>query len=253
MQRIDLETTDSTSSHARRLISADGREPLVVTAREQTAGRGRHGRTWHSPPGGAWFTVAWPLPQRRAGDPCGAPQALPLTVAAALHRAVLDVAPELVGRLAVKWPNDLLLDDRKLAGVLCEQVVPAGASPAAVLIGVGLNVDLDVAELPGPLRRPAVSLSTEVARTVLIDDVIEAAIRRLLELLSQDEGARCAIDTIAYLRENLAHRGLWQRWQVGDHVQEGRVVDLDEAGRLVVAGHEGMRVLSSGELIEGES
>ena len=129
--------------------------PLAVRADVQTTGRGRLGRTWASPTGGLWLSLAWPLPAwpQQADDP-SAYACAPILAGLAVYDTVLASlsAPADLGvasRLRIKWPNDLLLDGAKLAGVLCER---PGAFAAAghpwLVVGVGIN--LDTPSVPNP-------------------------------------------------------------------------------------------------------
>ncbi len=129
--RLHLRRTDSTNARARELATAGAPHGTLVTAREQTAGRGRQGRSWSAPPGRA---LLMSLVVRD--------QAALLPLRAGL--AVADVAgPE----ARVKWPNDVLVDGRKVAGVLVESRPLEGWA----VVGIGLNVAVDPAELPGEL------------------------------------------------------------------------------------------------------
>jgi BirA family biotin operon repressor/biotin-[acetyl-CoA-carboxylase] ligase len=110
----------------------------AVAARVQTAGRGRRGRTWHSPAGGLWLSVVC-----RPSDPGGV-EHLSLRVGLAVAQAIERLFPDLP-RLTVKWPNDILLGGRKLAGILCEARWEGGA-PAWVIAAVGLNVSNPIPE-----------------------------------------------------------------------------------------------------------
>ena len=114
MRRIHFEVTESTNTEARRLAAEYPGECLLVTAATQSAGRGRHGRAWESPRGGAWLSVVWPTRQ-----PPLAYAAVSLVAAIAVRRALLEVVD--THRLQIKWPNDVLIDDRKVVGILCEQ------------------------------------------------------------------------------------------------------------------------------------
>ncbi len=146
-----------------------GSLPAVVSAQTQLGGRGQWGRAWESPPGGCWFTLA--LPGRAfAGADDADPAGLPRAAAEAVRRAILDAAGPL--NLRVVEPNDLLVGEAKLAGLLCERV--AGAT----LIGVGINV----AESPAAetLRRPATSLAAESGRGSGVAAVRRACVERLL-------------------------------------------------------------------------
>jgi len=128
----------------------------VVLALEQTAGRGRDGRTWHSPPGGLWLALLL------------RPRAAPLGIMSIRAGLVLaDVVDELAGRplARLKWPNDVLVDDRKLAGVLCEGRWQ-GERLQWLAVGLGVNV---TNEIPPAVRDTAIALRDVVPRVRLLD------------------------------------------------------------------------------------
>lgn len=134
----------STSDRARQLVEGARRLPAIVVADRQSAGRGRRGRRWESDSTrGLWLTAAF------AGQGSEDP-ALPLRVGLAASRALEALVPAV--RVQVKWPNDLVVGDRKLGGILCEGMVDA------VLIGIGLNLHHAEAELPVEVDPPATSL-----------------------------------------------------------------------------------------------
>jgi BirA family biotin operon repressor/biotin-[acetyl-CoA-carboxylase] ligase len=138
--------TDSTNARARELVEAGAPHGTVVTAAEQTAGRGRQGRTWTAPPGKAllYSAVLRPLDERHL--------LLPLAVPLAVCDAAEELAPGI--ECMVKWPNDIWLEGRKLAGVLIE----AKPQDGWAVIGVGLNLSVSASEFPPDLRETAVSL-----------------------------------------------------------------------------------------------
>jgi BirA family biotin operon repressor/biotin-[acetyl-CoA-carboxylase] ligase len=138
--------TDSTNTRARELAAAGAPHGTVVTAGEQTEGRGRQGRRWTAPPGKAllYSAVVRPLEERH--------MALPLAVPLAVCEAAEELQPGI--RCGVKWPNDVLIDGCKLAGVLIE----ARPQDGWAVIGVGLNLSIAPDEFPPDLRDTAVSI-----------------------------------------------------------------------------------------------
>ena len=142
--RVHHRVTDSTNERARELALAGAPSGTVVTAGEQTAGRGRKGRRWSAPAGAALLcsVILRPLETHHA--------LLPLAVPLAVCEAAEALAPV---ECKVKWPNDVWLGERKLAGVLIEARPPEWA-----VIGVGLNLAVADEEFPPDLRWPATSL-----------------------------------------------------------------------------------------------
>jgi BirA family biotin operon repressor/biotin-[acetyl-CoA-carboxylase] ligase len=150
---------------ARRLIAETHAPVLWVVADEQTGGRGRHGRAWSSPVGNLYATLALRAPC----EPANAPQ-LGFVAGVALHAAVAAVTGLEAPRLALKWPNDLLLDGAKLAGLLCEATTLHG--DMCVLIGFGLNV----VSAPEGTPYPATALAHAHAAAVMRDPLLMALI-----------------------------------------------------------------------------
>ena len=160
----------STNDEAKRLAQGGAAEGTVVVAERQTAGRGRRGRVWQSVPGNLFVSVVL----RPAIAPIAAPPLAP-AIGLAVALAVEDVAP-LAAEL--KWPNDVRVGGRKVAGVLTESLV-AGSTLSAVIAGIGLNVG---AELPAELAEIATTLSREAVRNVRKSEVEEALLRRIADV-----------------------------------------------------------------------
>jgi BirA family biotin operon repressor/biotin-[acetyl-CoA-carboxylase] ligase len=215
--RLHLRATTSTNDRARELAQAGAPHGTLVTAAAQTAGRGRQGRTWSAPPGS---TLLLSVVLREP------PALLPL--AAAL--AVAEVAGV---DAQIKWPNDVLLDGRKVAGILAEGRPQDGWA----VLGVGLNVALRIEDLPPELHDTAGTLGLEPAD---LEPILERLLAALERTLALDEAR--LLD--AY-RARDALRGREVRWAAG----RGRAAGIDGAGRLVVELPEGGRTaLSAGEV-----
>ncbi|MBM4124980.1 MAG: biotin--[acetyl-CoA-carboxylase] ligase [Nitrospira sp.] len=153
-------TTTSTNTEAMALAQQDAQDGTVVVAEEQTSGKGRLGRHWHSPPGDNLYCS---VILRRTPSPEELPHWLPivpLMAAVAVARAVQTVAGL---RPSLKWPNDILIGDRKLGGLLCESTLGDPAK-TFVVIGIGVNVNIPPERFPEELRRIATSLAAETGR-----------------------------------------------------------------------------------------
>jgi len=142
------DSIDSTNTRARELAAEGAEHGTVVTADEQTAGRGRQGRTWTAPPGKAllYSAIVRPLDERHL--------MLPLAVPLAVCEAAEELRPDI--ECGVKWPNDIQIDGRKLAGVLVE----ARPQDSWAVIGIGLNLTISPEEFPPDLQDKAVSIFT---------------------------------------------------------------------------------------------
>jgi BirA family biotin operon repressor/biotin-[acetyl-CoA-carboxylase] ligase len=173
------------------LAADDAPAGTVVIAEQQSAGRGRDGRTWHSSPGGIWLGLLL------------RPTALELTVTAIrTGLAIAGAVDRLAGRAAValKWPNDVMLEDRKLAGVLCEGRWQ-GEAPQWLAVGVGINV---VNAIPIELQEQAIALR-EVLPTVRRIDVLDMLMPALLSPALA--GGRLTAEEIAAFDERHWLRG----------------------------------------------
>lgn len=224
------ESVGSTNTEA--LVLARGGEcgPLWVVSREQTAGRGRRGRHWHSPPGNLHASLL-------LTDPCAPAEAAQLSLVAglALHDALAAVAPGIRSGLRLKWPNDLLVGDAKLAGILVEGEVPQTGVFTAV-IGFGVNC---VAS-PPDVGYPATSLaaSGEKVEAPEMLDALADALGRRLALWARGAG----FDTIRRDWCSSAWRlGQPLRLRVGAEQMSGHFDTIDERGHLVLRLDSGSR------------
>jgi BirA family biotin operon repressor/biotin-[acetyl-CoA-carboxylase] ligase len=215
--RLHLRETGSTNERARQLASAGAPHGTLVTADHQTAGRGRQGRTWVAPPGQALLCS---LVVR-------SPDAL-LALRGGL--AVADIAgPD----ARVKWPNDVLLDGRKVAGILVEGRPQEGWA----VLGIGVNVALDLDALPPELRETAGTLGRRPSD-------VEPVLRELLEALDRWlDAPPDAVTAELALRDALLDRAV--RWSGGTGTGAG----IDPSGRLLVRDAAGeIHVLEAGEV-----
>ena len=211
-----IERTASTQVEARKLIAEGGAKTGdIVLANEQTAGRGRFGRTWISPNGGLYATVILPstrLLSLKAG----------LAVVRVLRSAGLDAG--------LKWPNDVMVEDHKIAGVLVE------ADGDRSLVGIGLN-----------LTSAPLDTATCLARYVDVPDREEWA-RAIAGALFEMSSGKSVLDE--YRSVCLTLGSLVRIDGIGEHPPvEGIAVDIDGDGRLVVETSNGKRTVSSGECL----
>ncbi len=155
-----LEEVTSTNTAAATLAQESAPHGTVVVAESQTAGRGRLGRHWHSPSGkNLYCSVLLRTMPTREQQPLWLSW-IPLIAALAVGRAVQVVANL---KPSVKWPNDILIGNRKLGGILCESS-GVGTAHATVIVGIGLNVNIRRDEFPDELREIATSLAIESQR-----------------------------------------------------------------------------------------
>jgi len=231
--RLILDETDSTNEEARRRIGAP--RPLWIAARRQTAARGRQGRAWASPAGNLAATLLL------ARDEAPAELAR-LTFPASL--AVADLFDHFAPGATVetKWPNDVLLNRRKAAGILLENFGPGGGHRANLAIGIGVNL----AHHPDPAeaRWPPTSLAAETGRAPGFEEALAVLASRLDHWLAvRDFGAARA----AWLAR-AAHLGETIEARLADRTAAGIFEDVDAGGALVLRTARGVERISAADI-----
>ncbi|PLX95087.1 MAG: biotin--[acetyl-CoA-carboxylase] ligase [Desulfuromonas sp.] len=219
-----VENIPSTNAYAAELAEKGGREGTVVLAEQQSAGKGRLGRHWTSPPGVNLYVS---MVLRPSIPPRDAPQ-LTFLSSVAVARAVKEVTglePK------VKWPNDILIAGKKVAGLLNEMSAET-EGVHHVILGIGLNVNMTQEQFPEDLRYPATSLALAAGRSFPRQALLVALLRHLDALygLYQHEGAAPIVSA-------------WESWfdLVGERIEvasdetfQGTVLGLAEDGALLV-------------------
>jgi len=219
---IAHDTLPSTNADALARARAGERGPLWITAARQTAGRGRRGNLWTSEPGNLYASLLLTdaAPAAHLPELC-------FVVALAVRDAAREVAPPLDQKLKFKWPNDLLLDGAKLAGILIEAETIGDVT--AIAVGIGVNC----AHHPDNLAYPATSLAA-CGAMVTPDELLRALSRTIVRgLVEWDRGSGFA----AIRSEWLAHAaGLGGDIHVrlADRELTGRFETLDRMGRLML-------------------
>jgi BirA family biotin operon repressor/biotin-[acetyl-CoA-carboxylase] ligase len=216
--RVHYRLTDSTNERARVLAAAGAPHGTLVTADEQQAGRGRQGRAWTAPPRSA---VLMSVVLREVLE------TLPLAAAVAVCEA-LPVEAQ------IKWPNDVWIEGRKVAGILVE----ARPQEGWAVLGIGLNVAIE--KFPALLDETATSLHLAGA-SVTPDKALAALLATLDDWLR-----RPADDVLAAWRARDALRGRAVRWENGG--KEGVAAGVDDSGALIVETGDGRVTLDAGEV-----
>jgi BirA family biotin operon repressor/biotin-[acetyl-CoA-carboxylase] ligase len=242
LSRLDVAwcTASTNTELVERPYPVQGRTEVLL-AEFQTAGRGRRGRTWLAPPGGAvCLSLSWTFPQvpRDAG-------ALSLAIGVSVLRALEALG---VADVRLKWPNDVLVADKKLGGILIELRAEA-AGPACVVVGIGLNVALggELLKKIAATGLPAIDLASvthaPVSRNALAAQLIENCIDGLIEF--EREGLR---PFVAKWRDADALRGRQLAVHSGDDVVRGLARGIDLSGALLVETPQGLQKFYSGEV-----
>jgi BirA family transcriptional regulator, biotin operon repressor / biotin---[acetyl-CoA-carboxylase] ligase len=226
-------SVDSTNRLALELAKGGAAEGTMVLADHQTAGRGRLQRIWQSPPGcNLYLSIIL--------RPAVAPQDLSqitLLAGVAVAEAIATVCPEGVG---IKWPNDLLLRGRKVCGILTEMRTDAGRH--ALVVGIGLNVNISREDFAPELRLSATSLKEETGREVSRDEMAVVLCERFGKWY--ETFLRDGFDPVreAWLARSIMV-GKTVRVIFRDEVQEGTVTGIDRDGALLICAAPGAATL----------
>ncbi len=232
---VFLDTVDSTNAEALRQARAGVRGPLWIAAAVQTAGRGRRGRAWVSPPGNLHASLLLVDPAPAAV----APQ-LAFVAGLAVHDACAAVAPGVAPALALKWPNDLLCGGRKLAGILIE----GEGEPVVAAMGIGVNCR----HHPAAVETPATDLAEQgatVAATALLQALAAAMAARIRQW---DRGEGFGAIRAGWLAR-AAGLGHMMRARLPDRETRGVFEAIDAAGRLLLRRADGgLEIVTAGEV-----
>ncbi|WP_028539165.1 biotin--[acetyl-CoA-carboxylase] ligase [Paenibacillus sp. J14] len=236
-----LDSTPSTQEEVRRLAEEGAPHGTLVLAEEQTAGRGRQGRRWYSPPGkGVWMSLLL-RPDRQ---PLSIAPQLTLLTAVAVCRAIRKVTGVDVG---IKWPNDILARGRKLCGIIVESAAEDELIRYAVA-GIGIDVNLAASDIPPELEAIATSLLIESGQRIDRTSLIGAVVKELEQLYA------------LYIQEGFAPIGhLWEALSVTlgreiivhtpNGVLQGMATGLDSSGALLLMDQNGQHfTIFSGEV-----
>ncbi len=234
---VHLAETGSTNAEALARGTTGETRPTWIVADRQTAGRGRRGRAWTSEPGNLFATLllADPAPPARIAELC-------FVAALALDDALLALEPDLEARFRLKWPNDGMLDDAKLAGILVEATTRGTATQVA--IGIGVNV------AHHPANMPYATTSLAAAGLSIDRDTLFAALSRSMVTALAIWNRGRGFDPI---------RAGWLARAYGlggpmvvradDKRAEGIFVGLDPQGRLILDTPDGRQFLNVGEVV----
>lgn len=226
----------STSDQAARLRRA-GRlfAPAVVLTARQIAGRGRGGNTWWSNSGVLTVTFALPIDERQA------PQELPLIAGLAVRETTVLLTGN--ADISLKWPNDVVYERKKLAGLLCERVGNAD------LVGIGLNVNVEADDAPISLRGQITSLSMICGNSLNMTDALIALARQLHRIIRR----RGEMPFSWFVREYSKHDALAGQTVTidpGRHESPiiGRCEGINDLGKLIVRGSGGVHHVMAGQV-----
>ena len=235
---VRYETVGSTNDEAKRLARAGAEEGTLVWALEQTVGRGRRGRAWASPPGNLYASLVL-----RPRCPIDRAAQLGFVAALAVGDTLGSTSEKRLDGLSYKWPNDVLLRGRKIAGILLESELGEADAPGLVVVGVGINL----VSSPRDTAFPATSIAEENLGTVSPGAALEGFARHF-----QAWAERWREEGFAPVR------AAWRAYAaaLGEAIQvhlepatlHGRFLDIDQHGALLLESAGEIRHISAGEI-----
>ena len=217
--------TGSTNDEAYRLGVAGASEGTVVVADRQTKGKGRMSRIWHSPAGSNIYTSVILRPNLK---PAAAPQ-ISLVAGVAVAETLDYYCP---GRVQLKWPNDVLINGKKVCGILA-QMKTGAKGVDFVIVGIGINVNIRQNQFPADIREIATSLNAETGQEISREDLIISLYENFAKWYK-----KLLQDGFAAVKE----KWLGLAPMIGQNIQvmfldekvSGKVLDLDEDGSLII-------------------
>ncbi|MDQ3171622.1 MAG: biotin--[acetyl-CoA-carboxylase] ligase [Acidobacteriota bacterium] len=235
-----FDSVDSTNERALALAAAGAPDGSVIVAGEQTAGRGRRGRTWHSPEGGLYLSYV-------VRDVASLPRPAMLTMAAGV--ATAGAIRAVTGfDVRLKWPNDVMAPESaaKIAGILAE-ASSVGSRLEFVILGIGVNVSL--ASVPRELQSMASSLEGELGRGVDRAALQDALVARLDAEIARLRAGGHADMLNEWSALSPGARDHAVSWRAGASVRHGVTAGVDEDGALLVRTTDGLEHLVAGEVV----
>ena len=213
IQILHYDTIDSTNTEARRLYEQGERGPVWIVADEQKAGRGRMGRTWHSEPGNLYSTLLFP---------CSAAPTKLAQISFVAALAVHDVATTFIknATIALKWPNDCLIDRAKFCGILSEVI-----APNQIALGIGMNI----AHAPNDTPYAATHLKGTTVKAA--HEVLSASLQNWIKIWNNGQD----FETIKFAWESKAlNLGKAVSVDTGRAIRQGTFKGLDDDGAMIL-------------------
>ncbi|MBN2829428.1 MAG: biotin--[acetyl-CoA-carboxylase] ligase [Candidatus Cloacimonetes bacterium] len=216
----------STMNTAQKMIqNGDVNGNFLILANEQSNGKGRQAAGWFSPEGGLWFTMAlYGLPLDSS---------LTIFTGIIIHQAILEMLPELEGRLKIKWPNDIMLDGKKLCGILTLHL----GQKNYFLVGVG--VDTNITEFGPDLSDIAISLKQSVGRDIEHEEFLNVLFHFYAEELPEFMDSRLR-NYLEYYKEHCYLKGQQVLLSTEFESFNGRVQGINSKGALLLEIKDGM-------------
>ncbi|MCE5214686.1 MAG: biotin--[acetyl-CoA-carboxylase] ligase [Methanobacterium sp.] len=231
---------DSTNDVARKLADEGAAEGTIVIAESQRSGKGRRGKKWISPSGGVWMTIIL----RPDVEPNKAPQ---LTLVAGV--AVAETLDQECGLdIGIKWPNDILIGDKKVSGILTEVKTDGGIVDYA-LVGIGIDLNMDINIFPPEIRGGATSLKAELDREIKGAELVQRFLQRFEYYYGEFKEGNFR-DILKQWRRLSSTIGTYVEVHKKGRTVYGEAVGVNKDGKLILEMDDGsLRKIISGECI----
>ncbi|QXM07256.1 biotin--[acetyl-CoA-carboxylase] ligase [Crassaminicella indica] len=227
-----FESIDSTNNMAKKMASEGAAEGTIIIAEEQTGGRGRLGRTWVSPKGtGIWMSIIL----RPNIAPTEAAKITQIT-AAAVASGLRKIIGEDVG---IKWPNDIIIHRKKVCGILTELSAELN-SVNYIVVGIGINVNMDTKDFPEEVRRIATSIKACVGRTVSRKNIVKEILHSFEELYSDFTYNKNIKKSIEICKKYSVTLGKEVKIKNKEKEVVAKAIDLTEDGQLLIKNQSGV-------------
>lgn len=235
---INLPTIDSTNSYA-KLVAFNNEEGTIITAEQQISGKGRLGRNWSSPVSTGIYMSVILKPNL---DPTKVSK-LTLIGAAAVCKGLKDIGLE----SKIKWPNDIVINGKKVCGILTEMNCELNMINY-IIMGIGINVNLEEYDIPTDLKEKATSLKIVKGGTVNRKELIGFILNHFERLYDDFKDHGDLTETITICKENSALLGKEIQIIQNGIIRIGKAIDIDKDGELIVKFDEGEENIISGEV-----
>ncbi len=237
---ILVDTVDSTNSIAKGLIGRGASEGLVVVAENQLSGRGRQNRQWHSPVGGLYMSVTL--------KPRLSPEKTPLFGLLSACAAA-EAVREMTGlQVRLKWPNDIMLGERKVGGILSE-VVSVGERICGIVIGIGINQNTSPSRLPDEIRESATTMLSELGHETSREELAYRTINAIDRRVANVETLSSFSPVLDEWLKTNTTVGRQIRVHEGTNVIEGTAVGVSPLGSLRVKTATGEKEVPIGDVL----
>jgi BirA family biotin operon repressor/biotin-[acetyl-CoA-carboxylase] ligase len=237
---VCFDTVDSTNDVAKRFVEEGVCDGLVVLSDSQSAGRGRFDRGWESPRGGLYASLITRPVLSQATLPLMG-MMLGCSAASAVHSlSAIDVC--------LKWPNDIIVGEKKVGGILSEAVIEAN-QVVAVTLGIGINVNLQLEDYSENLRASITTVMKETGEGSSLEDLAALLLNEVYARIRKVETRQTFESVLSEYKSVCNTLGRTVRVEQIDRTFEGTALDIDDYGALIVDTQEGEVIVSTGDVL----